>query len=258
VAQGAADLAEASRQRLRYYDVSAAEIAALEASGAPRRTVTLSSPAAGVVVQKLAFAGMKVSPADRLYEIADLSRVWVLADLHERDLAGVAVGTLARVSLPYQPGREWKGTIAFLSPVVKPEARTVEVRIEVGNADQALKPDMFADVNLARRGVPATLTVPETAVVFTGERTLVFVDRGEGRYEPREAILGTRVAGGYEVLSGVAAGERVVVSANFLLDSESSLRAAIAAAGGVNPPAADKLGVAPATPRPPTHPQMGH
>jgi membrane fusion protein, copper/silver efflux system len=226
VAQGGADLAEASRQRLRYYDLGAEEIAALERSGDVRRTMTLRSPAAGVVVQKMAFSGQKVSAADRLYEIADLSRVWVLADLYEKDLAAARPGAPARVSLPYQPGREWRGRIAFVSPTVKPDTRTVEVRIELENAEGLLRPDMFADVHLEAEGGAGSLpTVPESAVIHTGERTLVFVDQGQGRYEPREVRLGARVAGAYHVLRGVAAGERVVVSASFLLDSESSLRA---------------------------------
>jgi RND family efflux transporter MFP subunit len=228
VAQGGAELAEASRQRLRYFDMTGAEIEALERSGQPRRTVTVRSPLGGVVVQKLAVQGAKVTPADRLYEIADLSRVWVLADVYEKDLAAVPLGTPARVSLPYQPGREWQGVVAFVSPVVKADTRTVEVRLEVPNADGALKPDMFADVLAQRRGPPRAV-VPESAVIFTGERTLVFVEQGEARYEPRELSLGARVPGGYQVLGGVTPGERVVVSANFLLDSESSLRAAIAA-----------------------------
>jgi RND family efflux transporter MFP subunit len=232
VAEGGADLAEAARQRLRYYDLGADDIAELERSGTVRRTVTLRSPVSGVVVQKTVVEGMKVTPADRLYEIADLSRVWILAEVYEKDLGAVPLGTPARIRLPYRAGREWTGRVSFVSPTVKPETRTVEVRIEVGNADAALKPDMFADVHIDSEGAaPAGLTVPESAVIHTGERTLVFVDQGQGRYEPREVSVGARVAGGYQVLGGLAAGERVVVSANFLLDSESSLRAGLLAAG---------------------------
>jgi Cu(I)/Ag(I) efflux system membrane fusion protein len=233
VARSGAELAEASRQRLRAFDVSAEEIAALERTGTARRTITLRSPVSGVVVEKTAFEGMKVSPADRLYQIADLSRVWVLADVYEKDLDAVRVGARARVTLAAQPGGEWRGTVTFVSPIVKPETRTVEARIEVDNVGGILKPDMFADVSL--EGTPsAALTVPDSAVIQTGERTLVFVDKGQGRYEPREVALGARVAGGYEVVRGLVAGERVVVSANFLLDSESSLRSAIARASGAN------------------------
>jgi RND family efflux transporter MFP subunit len=227
VARGGAELAEASRQRLRSFDVGPEEIAALEKTGTPRRTVTLRSPVSGVVVEKTAVEGMKVSPADRLYEIADLSHVWILADVYEKDLGSVRVGLPARVTLATQPGGEWRGTVSFVSPTVKSDTRTVEARIDVDNAGGVLKPDMFVNVSLD--GAPsAALIVPESAVIPTGERTLVFVDKGDGHYEPREVALGVRVAGGYEVRRGLAAGERVVVSANFLLDSESSLRAAIA------------------------------
>ncbi len=227
VASGGAELAEASRQRLRSYDVGPDEIAALEKTGTPHRTVTLRSPVSGIVVEKTAVEGMKVSPADRLYEIADLSHVWILAEVYEKDLGSVRVGLPARVTLATPPAGEWTGTVTFVSPTVKPDTRTVEARIDVDNAGGVLKPDMFVDVSL--EGSPsAALTVPESAVIPTGERTLVFVDKGDGHYEPREVALGARVTGGYEVRRGLAAGERVVVSANFLLDSESSLRAAIA------------------------------
>ena len=230
VAEGGRQLASASRERLRYFDVSPAEIAALERTGAVRRTITLRSPVSGVVVEKLALEGMKVSPADRLYEIADLSRVWILADVYEKDLGAVRVGSPARIALAQEPGAQWRAAVAFVSPIVKPETRTVEVRLEVDNRNGVLKPDMFADVSFETAGGSA-LTVPETAVIQTGERTLVFVDSGQGTYEPREVEVGARAGGRYQVLKGLSEGERVVVSANFLLDSESSLRAAIARAG---------------------------
>jgi RND family efflux transporter MFP subunit len=231
VAKGAAELAQAARQRLRSFDVGPDEIAALEKTGTPRRSVTLRSRVSGVVVEKTAVEGMKVSPSDRLYEIADLSHVWVLAEVHEKDLAALRVGLPVRVTLAAPPGGDWRGTVAFVSPTVKPDTRTIEARIEVDNASGVLKPDMFVDVWL-EGAAAAALTVPESAVIPTGERTLVFVDKGDGQYEPREVALGERVAGGYAVRRGLSAGERVVVSATFLLDSESSLRAAIARSTG--------------------------
>jgi membrane fusion protein, copper/silver efflux system len=227
VARGGADLADAARQRLRYWDMSDTEIEELERTGKPRRTVILRAPVSGVVLEKAAVEGMKVSPADRLYEIADLSRVWVLAELYEKDMGAVRVGTAARITRLQETGGGWRGRASFVSPTVKPETRTFEVRIEVDNSSRLLKPDMLVDVHFETGRAPA-LVVPESAVIQTGERTLVFLDRGEGRFEPREVTLGSRVAGGYEVLRGLAAGDRVVVSTNFLLDSESSLRAAIA------------------------------
>jgi RND family efflux transporter MFP subunit len=228
VAEGGAELREAARQRLRSLDMSPQDIAALEASGTPQRALTLRSPVSGVVVQKTAIEGMKVSREERLYELADLSRVWVLAEIFEKDAGGVRLGTKARVSVGDQVDA-LLGVVTFVSPVVKPETRTFEARVEVDNPRGLLKPDMFADLDLALPAAPV-LTVPESAVVQTGERALVFVDKGGGRYEPREVQLGARAAGGYEVRRGVSADERVVVSANFLLDSESSLRAAVARA----------------------------
>ena len=193
----------------------------------------MRSPVSGLVIEKMAFEGMKVSPSDRLYQIADLSRVWILAEVYEKDLAVLRVALPARIVLPNHPGREWMGTVSFVSPTVKPETRTVEARIELNNTDALLKPDMFVDVYLEGTST-SVLTVPESAVIQTGERTLVFMDKGQGHYEPREVSIGERVAGGYRVRSGLAAGDRVVVSANFLVDSESSIRAAIARARASN------------------------
>jgi RND family efflux transporter MFP subunit len=231
VAKGGAEMAEAARQRLRALGLGPEDIAALDKTGTARRTVTVDSPVSGIVVQKLAVEGMKVSPADRLYEIADLSHVWILAEVYEKDLGTVRVGAPVRVSLSSPTGGDWRGIVSFVSPTVKPDTRTVEARIDVDNHGGALKPDMFVDVSLEGTSA-AALTVPDTAIIPTGERTLVFVDKGDGQYEPREVALGARVAGGYEIRRGLSAGERVVVSANFLLDSESSLRAAIARSTG--------------------------
>jgi membrane fusion protein, copper/silver efflux system len=230
VAAGGEELLDASRQRLQAFDMSPRDIAALEDRGAAGRTITLRSPFSGIVVEKLVVRGMKVSASDRLYQLADLSRIWVLAEVFEKDAASVRAGMSARVSLPGQ-AEALPGKVTFVSPVVKPETRTFEARVEVDNARGLLKPDMFADVLIETPSALA-VTVPESAVVQTGERALVFVDQGGGRYEPREVTLGRRVGTAYEVRSGVSAGERVVVSANFLLDSESSLRAAIARAAG--------------------------
>src|SRR5262249_15622128 len=153
-----AELAEAARQRLRAFDVSPDEVAALERTGTVRRTITLRSPVTGVVMAKAAVEGMKVSPADRLYEIADLSRVWVLAEVYEKDLGAVRVGTTARITLSGEEGGEWRGSVAFVSPTVKPDTRTAEARIEVPNSGGVLKPDMFTDVTF-EGSTSAALTV---------------------------------------------------------------------------------------------------
>jgi Cu(I)/Ag(I) efflux system membrane fusion protein len=230
VAKGSTDLLEAARQRLLFWDVSPEDIAALERTGHAQRTMDLHAELPGYVLQKSAIHGMRVTPADILFDIADLSAVWILADVYESDLSTVEFGTGAEVTLTYEPGRVWRGPVTYIDPTVEPGTRTIKVRIEVPNEDYVLKPGMFADVVL-RRELGESLFVPESAVLSPGGRQLVFVDLGDGRLEPREIQAGVRVEGGYAVLSGLAEGERVVTSANFLIDSESNLKAALASMG---------------------------
>jgi RND family efflux transporter MFP subunit len=247
VAKGGTDLLEAARQRLLFWDVSPEDIATLERTGQVQRTVDLHAELPGYVLQKSAVHGMRVMPADILFDIADLSAVWILGDVYESDLATVALGMAAEVTLPYQPGRAWRGTVAFVNPIVEPGTRTVKVRIEVANEDYALKPDMFADVVL-RRELGDALFVPESAVLKPGDRQIVFLDRGDGRLEPREIQTGARVEGGYAVLSGLTEGDKVVTSANFLIDSESSLKAALSSMAPASPAPGAHVGHAPGPP----------
>jgi Cu(I)/Ag(I) efflux system membrane fusion protein len=247
VAKGGVDLLEAARQRLLFWDVSPEDIATLERTGKVERTVDLHAELPGYVLQKSAVHGMRVTPADILFDIADLSAVWILADVYESDLATVELGMAAEVTLPYQPGRTWRGRVAYVNPTVEPGTRTVKVRIEVANEGYALKPDMFADVVL-RRELGDALFVPESAVLRPGERRIVFLDLGDGGLAPREIETGARVEGGYAVLSGLAEGDRVVTSANFLIDSESSLKAALASMGAATPGPGPHAGHAPAPP----------
>ena len=235
VAQGSLDLLEAARQRLLLWDMRDEDVAALERAGKVSRTVDLHSEVAGYVVQKMAFHGMRVTPADTLFDIADLSRVWVLADVYESDLPLVRVGMRGELRAPYLPGQGWHGSVTYVNPTVEEKTRTVKVRIELANEGQQLKPDMFADVRLLA-DLGTGLSVPESAVIDSGGRKLVFIDRGTGRFEPREVTLGVRAGAGFQVISGLEDGERVVTSANFLLDSESSLRSALA---GMATPAPD-------------------
>jgi Cu(I)/Ag(I) efflux system membrane fusion protein len=151
----------------------------------------------------------------------------VLADVYESDLPAVRVGMPAELTLSYLPGRTWRGAVTYIAPTVEEKTRTIKVRVEVDNADGQLKPEMFADVVL-KSGLGNGLVVPESALLKTGERTLVFVDHGDGRLEPREVQVGPKVVEGVQVLRGLEEGERVVTAANFLLDSESSLKAALA------------------------------
>ena len=216
------DLVAAARQRLRLWDVPEAQIREVLRTGRVRRTVTLYSPASGVVVEKPVVRGQAVQAGQTLYTIADLSRVWVEAELREADAGTVREGSPATVELAAFPGRPLTGVVSYLQPTLQTEARTLRARIVLPNPEGRLRPGMYATVRLTAPARTA-LTVPASALVRTGERTLVFVDLGSGRIAAQEVEAG-RVTGEYaEVLSGVEPGQRVVTSAQFLLDSESNL-----------------------------------
>jgi membrane fusion protein, copper/silver efflux system len=221
-------LLEAARNRLRYWDITEAQIDALTRSGRPQRSVVLHSPIAGYVTVKPVYQGMYVTPEMELYQVTDLSTVWIWGEVYENEMGLVTQGQLATVTLPSAPGRPREATVAYVSPVVESATRTLRVRLDIENRDGALKPGMYATVELASP-LGEVLAVPDEAVIDTGERRVLFVEVAEGRFQPREVRLGRRGDGHYEVLDGVTDGERVVVSAQFLLDSESRLRAA---AGG--------------------------
>lgn len=227
VARGGADLLEAARQRLLFWDIAPEDIERLRVTGQVQRTLDLHADRSGYVVAKTAFHGMRVTPSDTLFDIADLSRLWVLADVYESDMPSVRLGMQAELKVPYLPTETWRGPVTYVDPMVDEKTRTIKVRVEVDNAGELLKPGMFADVFL-KPDLGEGLLLPESAVIDAGDRKLVFLDRGEGRFEPREVQLGAKLPNGFQVLSGVAAGDLVVTSANFLLDSESSLKAAIA------------------------------
>ncbi len=219
-------LVDAVRQRLLLWDIRPEEIATLEKEGVARRDVDLYSDESGFVLAKVALHGMRVTPADSLFDIADLSRVWVMADVYEADLSSVRLGMSATIETTSAPGRKMRGPVTFISPTVEAATRTTKVRVETLNPGGLLKPDMFADVTL-EVDLGSALVVPESAIIDAGARKLAFVDLGEGRYEPREVTLGARADAGFVVLKGLAEGEKVVVAANFLIDSESSLRSAV-------------------------------
>ena len=220
------ELYQAARQRLLLWDIPASEIDRLEKTGTARKALTLYSPSDGVVMAKNAVEGNRVMPGDSLFEIGGLSRVWVLADVYEYELPFVHVGQSAEITLSDYPGRQWRGRITFIAPVVDEKTRTVKVRIELANPEGILKPDMFADVSI-EESVGEVVAVPEDAVLSTGSRAIVFLALGDGRFEPREVRLGARVNGYYEIASGLKAGDTVVTQANFLIDSESRLKAAL-------------------------------
>jgi Cu(I)/Ag(I) efflux system membrane fusion protein len=225
-------LAEASLSRLRNWDISEEQIKALAAGGEAKRTLTFRSPAGGVVIEKKAVAGMRFMPGEMLYQIADVSSVWVLADVFERDIAQLRAGQKVKVSINAYPDKSFSGTVAYIYPTLKAETRTVPVRIELANPGGLLKPAMYASVELAVGGSAKVVTVPVSAVIDSGTRQVVLIQKAAGRFEPREVKLGARSDDYVEVREGVAEGDMVVVAANFLIDAESNLKAAL---GGLMP-----------------------
>ena len=213
--------------RLRNWDISDAEVQRLEREGAMRRTITLRSPVSGVVVEKPALKGMRFMPGEALYQIADLSGLWLLADIFEQDLGLVRPGQTAKITVNAFPERAYNGRVAFFYPTVTAETRTGKVRIELSNPGGLLKPAMYASVELAGGPQRKALAVPTSAVIDSGVRRIVLVQLEEGRFEPREVKTGSRADEYVEVTEGVKEGERVVVTANFLIDAESNLKAAV-------------------------------
>lgn len=221
-------LVDSALQRLRNWDISKTELQRLQREGKVRQYVTFRSAADGVVLKKPSIQGMRFMPGEVLYQIADLSSVWILADVFEQDLGMVHQGQTATIKVDAYPDKVFNGEVTFIYPTVTPETRTAIVRIKLPNAQELLKPAMYARVEFASSHSKAkALTVPDSAVLDSGTRRLVLVDLGEGRYEPRTVKLGMHTDGYTEVLGGLKAGEVVVVKANFLIDAESNLKAAL-------------------------------
>lgn len=223
-------LLAASRTKLRLWDVPEEAIQALEKGGEPQRTVTVRAPRDGVVVERMALPGMFVEPAMDLYTIADLSRVWVLADLYEHEVPFVKIGSTARFSPVGVTGEGIAATVAFLAPTVDAMTRTVKARLEVPNVAGTLRPGAYGTV-LLEVPLGESVTVPADAVIDTGVRQVLFVGAGDGTFEPRAVRLGARGGDRVQVLEGVREGESVVTRAQFLLDSESRIRGAATAPG---------------------------
>jgi membrane fusion protein, copper/silver efflux system len=223
LSQDASAIIEAAKQRLRLWDISDNQIKKIEESGKPMKTVTIYSPVSGYVIQKVALQGMRVMPGEKLFDVADLSTVWLISDIYESELPLIKVGDTAQIGLSYFPGREFSSRIDYLYPTLSGETRTAKVRMTIGNPGGQLKPQMFTNVevkiNLGRK-----LSIPDDAVIDTGTRQVVYVDQGDGIFEPREVMLGMRAEGFREVLKGLKAGEKVASSATFLVDSEAQLK----------------------------------
>lgn len=220
------DLVRSARRRLELFDVPASFLAELERTGCSRRAVTLDAPVTGFVTAKEIFEGQKVEPGMELFTVTDLSRVWIEAEIYEYEAPLVRTGQEAVLTLSYEPGVALRGKVAYVFPYLTPETRTLKVRFEFPNADLRLKPAMFADVSLAVEEAEGVV-IPDSALIDSGVRKVAFVETAPGTFEPREVKVGVRGGGKAQVLAGVGEGEKVVVKANFLLDSESRLRAAL-------------------------------
>jgi Cu(I)/Ag(I) efflux system membrane fusion protein len=225
----AQSLIRSAQRRLELFDVPPDFIKELERTGKPQRTVTLLSPADGYVTAKDIFQGQEIKPGMELYTVTDLSVVWVDAEVYEYETRDVHIGQEGVLTTTYDPSLRLTGRIAYIYPYLNRESRTLKLRFNFENKDLRLKPGMFVDVNLMI-DYGEGIVVPDSAVIDTGTRNVVFVDKGQGRFEPREVKIGVSGEGKIQVLSGLNAADRVVIKANFLLDSESSLRALIDAA----------------------------
>jgi RND family efflux transporter MFP subunit len=227
VKSGASTLIDATKRRLLFMDIDPSQIEHLEKSGEVQKTMVLRSPATGIVIDKKVLEGMKVTPGMELYTIANISTVWVMGSVYEYELPFIRTGQEAVISLPYEPGKTYRGKISFIYPYLSPETRTVQVRMVFRNPDFKLKPDMYADVMVKSRANGDVILVPSEAVIRTGTRNIVIVALGEGKFMPKEVVLGPEGRGVIQVESGLSEGQTVVTSGQFLIDSESNLREAI-------------------------------
>jgi len=219
-------------QRLRNWDIAEDDLADLKAGKEARESLPLRARTDGVVIEMMARAGRRFMPGEPLFQIADLSNVWIVASVFEQDLGYLRPGQKAVVSVAAYPGRTFTGQVTFIYPTVEPESRTARVRVELSNEAGLLKPDLYGTVDIEAGESVAAVAIPESAVLDSGTRQVVLIDLGGGTFEPREVELGARGDGYVEVVEGLAAGKRVVVDGNFLIDAESNLKAALESLGG--------------------------
>ncbi len=228
------DLLELSRRRLELWDVPPHQIEELDRTGTIMRTLHIHSPVKGIVVEKPVREGMFVKPGTKLYTIADLSTIWVYVDIYEYELPWIKAGDVAELTLTSQPGRTYRGRVSFVYPFMDPKTRTNKVRLEFSNPGFELKPDMYADVSIKASIRKESIVVPKEAVIRSGERNVVILSLGEGRFMAKEITLGVEGGEWYEVKEGLKEGDTVVVSAQFLIDSESRLKEAIGKMSGMH------------------------
>ena len=228
IREGAQRLLKASRTRLRYWDLSEKQIKKIENTGNVQKTITIYSPAGGVVIKKIAFQGHHVKAGEHQYEIADLSKVWVDVEIYEYELPWIKKGMPAKMELSYIPGKIFTGKVLYVYPFLTAKTRTAKLRLEFPNPDYQLKPNMYANVNLESAVSGDSLVIPQEAVIDSGVRKVVFVAMGKGKFQPREVKLGLEGNDNeFQVLEGLRENEQIVLSAQFMLDSESRLREAI-------------------------------
>lgn len=228
IAEGAERLLEASRSRLKYWDISESQISELTKTGKVSKTMTLYSPYNGIVTMKLINEGMFINAGMELFKLSDISNIWVFADIYEYELPWVKEGQVAMVDFPNADIKGLTGKVSFVYPFVDPKTRTVKVRLEFKNPDYHLKPDSYVNVRLNTQPIKDALVVPRNAVLYSGDKRTVFVSLGNGKFEPRQVKIGVEGDQGLvQIVQGLFAGEEVVTSAQFMLDSESQLREAI-------------------------------
>jgi Cu(I)/Ag(I) efflux system membrane fusion protein len=230
---GADELAASARRRLSYWDIPDADIARIERTGVVERTLTLRSATEGVVIDKAVFAGQRIMPGDALFKIADLSVVWVEGEVFEQDLRAMRLGLAVTVEVEAFPSESWRGRISYIYPTVNADTRTARVRVALPNPRQRLMPGMYATLRLNSDARPGVLTVPRSAVLTTGERSLVFVKRPDGMLEPHLVTIGATNDGRIEIIRGVDLGDIVVASATFLVDAESNLNTLMGGMGNM-------------------------
>ena len=230
---GARRLLESARRRLRLWDVPLEAIEQLEETGQVQRAVVLRSPATGFVLEKSIQAGQRIMAGDPVLRIADLSTVWLEGEVFERDLPAVRLGERVSAEFPALPGIERSGRITYVHPILDPETRTARIRVELPNPDLVLKPGMYATIRFAFTSRTATLRVPRSAVLVTGQRNLVFVKRADGRFEPVDVVLGVTTEDRSEILRGLTTADTVVASGTFLLDAESNLGTGLGGMGNM-------------------------
>lgn len=232
VARGSQDLLEATKRRFQLWDITPDHVRELEKTGKVLKTLPIHSPITGTVIKKEALAGAHVDPGQELYTIADLSHIWILADIYEYELAFVKKDQKAAVTLSYDPSTVLTGQVGFIYPTLDPKTRTAKVRFELDNRDETLKPDMYANVEL-RVTLGTKLAIPQEAIIESGQKQVVLLHHGGGKLEPRLIKTGVKTGEWSEVLEGLKEGEHVVTSANFLIDSESRLKSVVDSMGGM-------------------------